>query len=351
MSNRIETGKWLREQLGRLRRRPPPARDDITERLMRTEFSGDRCGRLRTRYEEGISLPVGADEVLHASNPRLVELRRAYAGLELPALVPARWSRNDRGAYTGLRDFRGETTLRWRHRELPRTTGLKMFIYLSYIEQRDASGLLKTLQEDGLYGCWTHEYDGRALVSRDLLDSTNQLLFLELQLSVLSRPGIRVLDIRSGYGQLAHRMTAATPGLRDYCCVDAVPEATFLCEYYLKFRGCSPPARVVPLHQLDQLQSVAFDVAVNPQGFSECKLSAVEWWLSQLTAWKVPMLFVVGSEADGLVSLEEDGSRHDLIPVIRRAGYELAVREPVINDQATREILEIEDRFHLFELR
>ena len=53
-----------------------------------------------------------------------------------------------------------------------------------------------------------------------------------------------MLDIGAGYGRLAHRMSAAFPQLEDYCCVDAVPESTFLSEYYLRHRGCTPPARV-----------------------------------------------------------------------------------------------------------
>jgi hypothetical protein len=48
------------------------------------------------------------------------------------------------------------------------------------------------------------------------------------------RPRFSVLDIGAGYGWLAHRMTQAYPELSDYCCVDAIPEATLTSSH---FRG------------------------------------------------------------------------------------------------------------------
>jgi hypothetical protein len=47
--------------------------------------------------------------------------------------------------------------------------------------------------------------------------------------------------------------------------------------------------------------------------------------------------------------LEEDGSRRDFGPILERHGFELAAREPVVADPAVRELLDLHDRFHLFE--
>ena len=145
-------------------------------------------------------------------------------------------------------------------------------------------------------------------------------------------------------------MTEAAPGLADYCCLDAVPESTFLSEYYLAWRGCVPPARVVPLHELDLLSGCRFDLAVNVHSFSECTLAAVTWWVDWLAELAVPNLFIVPNEPEGLLSREADGTRQNLIPVLERAGYRLAVREPVISDPAVREMVRIHDQFHLFSL-
>jgi hypothetical protein len=37
------------------------------------------------------------------------------------------------------------------------------------------------------------------------------------------------------------------------------------------------------------------------------------------------------------------------MPVLEAAGYELVKREPVIRDEAVRELLRLDDHFHLFE--
>jgi hypothetical protein len=46
--------------------------------------------------------------------------------------------------------------------------------------------------------------------------------------------------------RLAYRMSEALPNLAGYDCIDAVPVSTFLCEYYLGFRGVPDTVRVVP---------------------------------------------------------------------------------------------------------
>jgi hypothetical protein len=129
-----------------------------------------------------------------------------------------------------------------------------------------------------------------------------------------------------------------------------VPESTFVAEYYLGWRGCVPPARVIPLHELEGLRGWRFDLAVNVHSFSECTGAAVAWWVGWLAELGVPNLFVVPNEPEGLLSREIDGTRRDLMPVLDRAGYRLTAREPVISDAAVREMVRINDHFHLFSL-
>jgi SAM-dependent methyltransferase len=186
-------------------------------------------------------------------------------------------------------------------------------------------------------------------VSRDLLESVNEINYLERALGLSQRDAFSVVDVGAGYGRLAHRMAEAMPNLRDYCCLDAIPESTFVSEYYLRHRGCVPPARVVRLDEVEaELRPGGFDLAVNVHSFSECPLAAIEWWAGQLARLEVPKLLVVPNEPDRLLSLEADGRREDFAPVLERAGYRPADSEPVLADPAARELVGVHDRFHLF---
>jgi len=305
---------------------------------------------LTTLHERSAPLPPGAEAELSPDSPRLAELRAAYAALDVPALRASRWRREAVEDFLDLRFFRGETLITWHYREARRITELKFYVLLQAVRDRDALGLLDRLDEDGAFGCWTHDYPGHGRVSRDLLESVNEINHLERALGLSDRDGFSVLDVGAGYGRLAHRMAEAFPGtLRDYCCVDAVPESTFVSEYYLRHRGCVPPARVVRLDEVDAaLRPGDFDLAVNVHSFSECPLAAIEWWVERLARLEVPSLLVVPNEPDRLLSLEADGSREDFAPVLARAGYALSASEPVLADPAARELVGVHDRFHLF---
>jgi hypothetical protein len=144
-------------------------------------------------------------------------------------------------------------------------------------------------------------------------------------------------------------MIQAAPNVEDYCCVDAVPESTFICEYYLRHRDCLPPARVVPLHELDgALAPDHFDLAVNIHSFSECTYAAVAWWLDWVERLRIPNLLIVPNERDELLAFESDGSRRDYRPLVEAAGYELSACEPVLDDPAVQELVRVSDRFLLF---
>ena len=340
--------KAVPESIRRLRRlmRAAPADEPLPELVTLTDE--DRR-YLTSLYDDTVPLPAGAEEELAEGNPRLADLRARYAALDLPVLAPSRWSQDAVEAFLDLRYFRGETLITWHYRELPRITALKYFVLARYVADHDPLGLLSKLDEDGAFGCWTFEYPGYGRYSRDLLESVNEISFLERSLSVSQAPGLRVLDIGAGYGRLAHRMTSALPDVADYCCVDAVPDSTFLSEYYLRHRGVAPPARVLALDELDAgLEAGGFDLAVNIHSFSECPFGAVEWWVQLLARLGVPHLLLVPNEPTELLTLEADGSRRDFAPLLEAAGFRLEHREPVVDDPAVRELLGLDDHFHLF---
>jgi SAM-dependent methyltransferase len=306
---------------------------------------------LTSLHDDSVPLPPGAEAELSGENPRLRELSERYAALDLPVLEASRWNEGAVDSFLDLRYFRGETLITWHYRELPRITALKYFVFVRYIRDRDPAGLLGSLGEDGAFGCWTYSYPGYGTFSRDLLESVNEVLFLERELELSKRSRFSVLDIGAGYGRLAHRMVDAYPNLTDYCCVDAVPESTFLSDYYLGYRGCKPRARVEALDQVQaRLEPGAFDLAVNIHSFPECTYVAVEWWVRLLQQLEVPKLLIVPNEPTELLTLEPDGTRRNFHPLLERAGYRLVKREPVIDEPAARELLRLHDHFHLYEL-
>jgi hypothetical protein len=198
-----------------------------------------------------------------------------------------------------------------------------------YIKSIDTMSLLSRLAEDGRFGNFVFSVDD-TIVSRDLLDSIAEIYFLERHLR-LSMPGKRcnVLDIGAGYGRLAHRMLVAFPNIDLYVCADAVAESTFISEYYLGFRGLSDRARVVPLDEIDDsLLGAKIDLAINIHSFSECRLDAIDWWMSILAKHKVNYLMVVPNSAgsDGESLLTNDGQ--EMSGVIERHGYRRIARDP-----------------------
>lgn len=302
------------------------------------------------RYDDSVSLPPGAEQTLARSNPRLQALRRLYAGLDLPVIQHHMWSEERVISGVDLRWFRGDNLYVWHYLEHPRAMALKLFLYMRYLCERGGRALLDKVSEDGLFGCWTVDIADYGRISRDLLDSVSEVLFLERQLGILERTNLRVLDIGAGYGRLAYRLSQLHPSLADYCCVDAVPDSTFLSEYYLRFRGCSPPSRVLQLDQVESLLPGSFDVAFNVHSFSECPAGAIEWWLGQLRRLRVPYLFVVPNEPDGILSREQDGGTRDAMPLFAAAGYEPVHHEPVIDDPAVQSLTWIYDNYYLFAL-
>jgi len=67
-----------------------------------------------------------------------------------------------------------------------------------------------------------------------------------------------------------------------------VAESTFLCEYYLGYRGVARRALTIPLDMIStEIRHRRIDVALNVHSFSECPLRAICWWLDLLVANRV----------------------------------------------------------------
>lgn len=302
---------------------------------------------VRVSHNDAVELPAGAEQALRQDNPKLLELQAAYDALDIPATAHTQWRRSFLRRNLSLAWFRGDNAYVWQFRQLGSSAGARMYLSLLDVESRDRLGLLGRLEEDGLFGAWTFSYGTRPPVSRDLLDSVNEINYLDTQMGLASIENLRVLDIGAGYGRLAHRMSTALPNLAAYDCIDGVATSTFLCDYYLGYRKVPESVRVV---RLDQWQTLAetYDLAVNVHSFSECSLETIRWWLARIAERNIEWLLIVPNAAGRLLSTELDGSMLDFEPEVRRAGYELVDTRPMYQTDELRKLIGLDDEFHLF---
>jgi hypothetical protein len=269
-------------------------------------------------------LPAGAAEVLRWDHPRLLELRSRYRAFA--AMVPSQWTEGFVSREIDLQHFRGDNAYLWQLRNEGDEARYLLTTY--HVQETDRLGLLDRLREDGLFGAYCFDFNGRMLVSRDLLDSVLEINFLNRHLDIAARPGLTILDIGAGYGRLAYRLATALPELGRIYCTDAVPESTFLCEYYLQFRRVADRAEVVPLDEAAlRLESARIDLATNIHSFSECTLASVTWWLELLRRAGVRHLMLAAVNDGRLLTTERDGNRIDFMAAIEASGFRLATVE------------------------
>lgn len=304
-------------------------------------------------YSETRPLPDDAAATLRGDNPELLELRKRYAATGLPVVTPSTWWNQERlstSLHFGY--FRGDNAYVYAYREQgDLVSRARFFLYARYIQAMDHRGLLSTLKEDGAFGCWTYDYEGLPTVSRDLLDSINEIYFLDRHFKIFDKPNLRILDIGAGYGRMADRMLNSMPNISSYYCTDAIPDSTFICSYNLKYRGLTDRAKVVPLDQFQTtLQPGQIDLAMNIHSFSECTLEAITWWLQQLVRLKVPYFMLIPNEPDELLSREADDSRQSWRPLLEKLGFEQVATEVIYQDKAMAEFMLTNDRMILFKI-
>lgn len=291
------------------------------------------------------ALPQSAIDYLTAENPRLKDLRQRYEGH--PAAAHSQWDEVSLLQTLKLEDFRADNHYVYQTRWSPSAETYLLSAY--YAQETDQLGLFGNLQEDGFFGAYTVPFKNGYLISRDLLDSINQMNVLARLLGFNKDYPLKVLDIGAGYGRLAHRVVEGMPNA-SIVCTDAVPISTFLSEFYLKFRNASR-ATVIPLDEISRSSDSAdFDVVTNIHSFSECRLSAIEWWLTLLDGVNVQKLFIVPNALDKFLSTETDGSHVEFLPLLESHGWTLAHSEPIYSqsDIAQRYALYPNFRFHLF---
>lgn len=277
-----------------------------------------------------LTVPAEAARYLAPDNPRLLDLKARYAAFDSAVTAPLHWTEGY-VADTDIALFRGDNAYVWQLRGENMDAGAYA-LATYYLKSIDHLGLLGRLEEDGLFGACTFEIAGQC-VSRDLLDSVAEILFLEKHLQLSARQNLRVLDIGAGYGRLAHRMLAGLPNVQRYLCTDAVAVSSFISEYYLRFRGLDARGQAVALDEIEQvLDGAGVNLAVNIHSFSECHLPAIEWWMALLARHRVEYLMLVLNANDhGGQRLMTNDDR-DFSGIVARHGYHLVAMDPKFRD-------------------
>lgn len=294
-------------------------------------------------------LPKGANEYLQMSNPILQDLQTRYDSFDNLVTTPLVW-KDDHVKPEDILYFRGDNAYVWqlrgRNMNVP---GYALATY--YVKSIDRLGLLEKLTEDNLFGNYTFRIDNK-LISRDLLDSILEIYFLENRIGLSEKKNITVLDIGAGYGRLAHRMTCALPNIKEYLCTDGVAISTFISEYNLRFRGLENRAKVIPLDEIEnELCEKSVDIAINIHSFSECSISAIEWWLSLLEKIGIKYLMVVPNACNHGGKLLQTNDGKDMGIIIENHGYKLISKDPKYRDPIVQEIAVNPTYHYLFQFQ
>ncbi len=295
------------------------------------------------------AVPKDAIDYLQRTNPRLLEFRKLYAGLDEALRTPLVWTEEFTAA-PNLTTFRGDNM--WVHQVGYQDLNERAYLLSTYyVLANDHLDLLNQLTEDGSFGAVTFEIAGR-LVSRDLLDSILEIDFLDRQLQLASRQDLSILDIGAGYGRLAHRMLTAFPSLPTYRCTDVIAESSFVCEYYLRSRGLEGRFALTPATEIDSMfQSQKVDLAVNIHSFSECTLQAVDWWLGRLAGNGVKHLMIVPNAGNHCGQFLRNNIGEDMLPLVEGSGYRLVARDTKYRDPKVQKFGLNPTCHWLFELR
>jgi len=295
-----------------------------------------------------LCLPDGAAGYLTVENTRLKELRLRYSRFQAKASIPVVWTDEYVQSYD-LQSFRGDNCYVWQTRD-PNCAEINYCLTAYYVQSIDSLGLLEKNNEDGLFGVYAYDV-GSVRISRDLLDSTVELHFLEKHLKLSQIEELKILDIGAGYGRLAYRTVNTFPNVSKYLCTDAVPESTFISEYHLKFRGVDGKVTVVPLDEIEkQLQLHKIDLAINIHSFSECSLESIEWWLSLVAGAEIKHLFIVPNSSDHGGEKLALNSGEDFSSLVEKYGYKLQIKAPKYDDPLVQQYGVSPTYYYLYQL-
>ena len=262
----------------------------------------------------GHKIPNTASEnkFLDINNPEFQRISKVYSEINSDKSFWVDWFDN-----ADFKNFKGENVF------VTQLAGLRSIktAYentVKFAVQNDRLGLMSIFDEDRKFGVESVLLENGCF-SRDRVDSVIEINYFSKLIGLTRESNIRVLDIGAGYGRFSSRVLQAFPGAYVYC-GDVVPQATFLCDFYMKFKGFNSTHFTCGSYDGLEAESY-FDLAVNIHSFSEAPLVSIKKWLD-LVYLKAEYLFIVPS-GNELVSMEQDGSRESYEGYINQLGYEL----------------------------
>ena len=131
--------------------------------------------RFDSSYNKDSNLPDGALEYLNKSNPRLKELKKSYLNYIQTNHKTDLWL-DEYVIDEHLLYFRGDNPYVWQKRGINLNIMAYAMTYF-WIKNHDKDNLLSKFVEDNSFGVQTFNFNGK-IVSRDLLDSINEIKFL-----------------------------------------------------------------------------------------------------------------------------------------------------------------------------
>jgi len=306
--------------------------DNFGHEIIRSSYLYDWQRNISSKpsYKK-MGLPEGAASYLNERTPRLQEISDRYNKFDNHVTKPLDWNA-EYVKSDDIKFFRGDNAYVWQVRGVNMNI-LTYALTTYYLKSIDKYNLLNKLTEDKLFGIHSFEIDNK-IITRDLLDSISEIYFLEDKLNISNFDNLKILDIGSGYGRLAHRVYEALPNLSNYLCTDAVAYSSFISEFYIKYRKLSDKVEVVLLDEIeDKLTNLKPDIAVNIHSFAECKVDAIKWWINLIMKNEVKYLMIVANayKENGKVILPTN-EKKDFFQIIQDNNYKLISFEPKYND-------------------
>lgn len=313
-------------------------------------YEWQKSAESKINYNESSRLPENAAEYLRIDNTRLLELEQRYADFDEKVTTPLIW-KDEHLRSEDILYFRGDNAYVWQLKGLNMNI-LTYALTTFYVKSIDKLDLLEKLKEDNYFGNYTFDIDGKT-ISRDLLDSIIEIYFLDKHLDISTpEKSFNILDIGAGYGRLANRVLNALPNVKNYFCTDGVAASTFISEYYLKFRGLEDRAKVIALDNIEEtLKDQEIDIAINVHSFSECQISAIDWWISLLAKNKIKHLMIAPNDSGESGKTLMTNDRKDFKPIVEKYGYKLIANEPKFRDAVVQKYGLNPTHHFLFELQ
>ena len=277
-----------------------------------------------TGYNLQTKIPKDAKKYLHPNNSRLVQLKNDYQKFLTKNFKKGLWT-EDYLKSEDLLFFRGDNPYLYQKRG----NQLSIFAYLItyfWFKSNYKNDRISLFNEENSFGVYNYVIDEKN-ITRDLLDSLNEITFLKENVFKNFENKVKVLEIGAGYGRLAKWLTKNTKFIEHYYCIDGIPESTFISEYFLKKYHKIDKVTVVPIDRKESLtENDNITLAINIHSFSEMSFDFVKFWIKELTRLKVLFLFIVpnaGHKYKGdLLSFDKVNFKN----LLESNGYELILK-------------------------